>query len=126
MHPSFRLCTGINVGADTLLNWHTHPVSFIASVNALCELLTEAYLPVLTLIQCCCLHICSNQLIIPWHTMPLTMCDLGRMKLVGLAKPRSLHRAIPASVFRFSTVFDYDSSKLWTPPYRVSIIHQQL
>ncbi|PIK42208.1 hypothetical protein BSL78_20920 [Apostichopus japonicus] len=65
----------------------------------------------------------SNQLIIPWHTMSLTMCDLGRMKLVGLAKPRSLHRAIPASVFRFSTVFDYDSSKLWTPPYRETPSH---
>lgn len=68
----------------------------------------------------------DNQLIVPWHTKPLTMCDLSRMKLVGLAKTRSLQRIIPSTVFRFTTVFDFESSTLWTPGYKGTFLTETL
>ncbi|XP_030850312.1 guanine nucleotide exchange protein smcr8a isoform X2 [Strongylocentrotus purpuratus] len=67
-------------------------------------------------------HSSRYHLVVPWHTKPLCMTDLARMKLVGLSKPKSLGRVVPSSVRRYVTLFDYDHQTLWTPAYKGNIL----
>ncbi|XP_071478743.1 guanine nucleotide exchange protein smcr8a-like [Diadema antillarum] len=63
-------------------------------------------------------HSSRYHLVVPWHTKPLCMADLSRMKLVGLAVSKSVSRVVPGSVRRYITLFDFDQSTLYTPPYK--------
>ncbi|XP_063954446.1 guanine nucleotide exchange protein smcr8a-like isoform X1 [Lytechinus pictus] len=67
-------------------------------------------------------HSSRYHLVVPWHTKPLCMTDLARMKLVGLSKPKSLARVLPSSVRRYVTLFDYDQQTLWTPAYKGNVL----
>ncbi|XP_033123540.1 guanine nucleotide exchange protein SMCR8-like isoform X2 [Anneissia japonica] len=61
--------------------------------------------------------------ITPWYTKPLTILDVGRMKLVGLAKVGSLHRVIPNVVRNYVSIFDFEKQELYTPPYQGTYVH---
>ncbi|XP_077976951.1 guanine nucleotide exchange protein smcr8a-like [Glandiceps talaboti] len=65
-------------------------------------------------------HSSRYHVVVPWHTLPLTLADLGKMKLVGLCKGRSPRspNVLPSSVRRYVTVLDYDKNTLCTPPYK--------
>ncbi|XP_071954839.1 guanine nucleotide exchange protein smcr8a-like [Antedon mediterranea] len=60
----------------------------------------------------------SHSQIIPWYTKPVTIADVGRIKLVGLAKEGSLHRVIPGVVRNYVSIFDFDKQVMYTPPYK--------
>ncbi|XP_038059585.1 guanine nucleotide exchange protein SMCR8-like [Patiria miniata] len=65
-------------------------------------------------------HSSMHHLVVPWHTQPVCLSDLSRMKLIGLARHRSSSPCIPHDVQDRSCVFDYDASTLRTPPYKGS------
>ncbi|XP_046848775.1 guanine nucleotide exchange protein smcr8b-like isoform X2 [Xenia sp. Carnegie-2017] len=59
----------------------------------------------------------GSQQVIPWRTKPLKLSDLGRIKLVGLAKSKQFN-PLPKSVEAYVSTFDFESKTLVTPPYK--------
>ncbi|XP_070568600.1 guanine nucleotide exchange protein smcr8a-like isoform X2 [Ptychodera flava] len=70
-------------------------------------------------------HSSRYHVVVPWRTNPLSLADLGKIKLVGLCKPRSPRspNVLPSSVRKYVSILDYDKSSLHSPPYKGNFIN---
>ncbi|XP_028413870.1 uncharacterized protein LOC114536715 [Dendronephthya gigantea] len=67
----------------------------------------------------------TSQQVVLWRTKPLKLSDLGRIKLVGLAKSKQF-KILPNSVQMYVSMLDYESGTLTTPPYQGEFLNEML
>ncbi|CAB4007995.1 Hypothetical predicted protein [Paramuricea clavata] len=70
-------------------------------------------------------HCRGSQQVVLWRTKPFRLSDLGRIKLVGLAKSKQFN-LLPNSVETYVSTLDFESGFLTTPAYKGEFLNEML
>ena len=70
-------------------------------------------------------HCRKSQQVVLWRTKPFRLSDLGRIKVVGLAKSKQLN-VLPNSVETYVSILDFETGNFTSPPYQGEFLNEML